>query len=266
MKIADFYKYKLKNDLTNKRFNYLKVLYRINYTGKYVYWMCVCDCGSLTKVDGSSLVGGRAKSCGCLRRELAARKFKTHGHSSDGKITRTYTIWTRMKSRCNNKNNKLVYHRYGGRGIKVCERWENSFENFLKDMGDAPDEMTIERIDNDRGYSPDNCKWATRQEQANNTSSNKYYDYNGESLTIAQISRIVGINRITITTRLRRGISFSDAVANKTKTKRLFTHDGMTMGIREWAEYLGIKRRALDSRLNRGWSVEKTLTTPIRGG
>ena len=129
-----------------------------------------------------------------------------HGHTRcDGWMSPTYRVWVAMRTRCNNPNHTL-YERYGGRGIKVCDRWNNSFVNFLSDMGERPEEMSIERIDNDKGYCPSNCKWATAREQQNNTSNNVVVSYKNQTHTLAEWSRILGIKHQTIRTRYRRGL------------------------------------------------------------
>lgn len=140
------------------------------------------------------------KSCGCYRvRELGLRST-THGLSK----SHVYAIWTCMKGRCHNPKSKRFYD-YGGRGIKVCERWYNSFENFLEDMGDRPSrEHSVERRDNNGDYEPNNCYWATKLIQANNKRNSRVIEFNGKSLTISQWARELGINVSMIDNRIRK--------------------------------------------------------------
>jgi len=163
---------------------------------------CICDCGAKRTVEVNSLKSGNTKSCGCLNRDNTINRNKTHEKSH----YKEYRHWAYMKSRCNNQNTHS-YHRYGGRGIVVCERWNNSFDDFLTEMGSMPgEEYTVERIDNDRGYEPSNCKWATMAEQAKNKSTVIKVEYNGEIKNIHDWSKELKIPLKTLCERYHKGL------------------------------------------------------------
>jgi hypothetical protein len=176
----------VKNE-TGKVYERLTVLERSD-NDKYgqATWLCKCSCGNLTTVTGALLRSGNTKSCGCLNldrvaemgkewgskhQHMATEAVTTHGHHKNGKPTRTYKTWQCMKQRCFNPN-APNYHLYGGRGITVCDRWKDSFENFLQDMGERPEGTTLDRINPFQSYTPDNCRWATPTQQNNNKRSN----------------------------------------------------------------------------------------------
>jgi len=129
-------------------------------------WVCKCDCGEWIATTAGALRAGRVQSCGCLVRETNQKLHQHHGHCTTTRISPTYRSWQSMRVRCSNPKS-ASYKNYGGRGIKVCERWQ-SFGNFLADMGERPTGLTLERINNEVGYEPHNCTWATRAEQARN--------------------------------------------------------------------------------------------------
>jgi hypothetical protein len=161
-------------------------------------WFCVCTkCGTTAKRTGDHL---RAQKNGMCNSCFLGQRI-THGHSFVGNISRAYNVWHSMKQRCLNKNN-AGYPIYGGRGITVCERWLN-FENFLADMGNPPEGTSIERKNNDGNYEPDNCRWATRMEQGNNRRDNRYVILNGQQLTVAQATRIIGYSTESLYRSLR---------------------------------------------------------------
>lgn len=159
------------------------------------FWLCRCECGNLTTVNGSNLRKGNTKSCGCL-----------HYRANGGSGTPEHRIWKDMKRRCYNPR-RPDYYLYGGRGITMCDRWRKSFVNFLADMGLKPfPEATIERVDNNGPYAPENCVWATRLEQARNKRTARLITYKGETKSLREWSQRAGVLESTIYYRLKRGV------------------------------------------------------------
>lgn len=176
-------------------FHKLKVIEGpISTKGKPIRYKVICDCGVTKTIASSSLkeIGG-TRSCGCLQKESARMlKFK-HGYSVS-KNPYLYRTWESMRRRCTNPRCH-EYKRYGGRGIAICARWD-TFENFLEDMGEKPSPShSLDRIDNNLGYSPDNCRWATKLEQVNNTRHNVYVNIQGITLTFAEWERKLGLRQ-----------------------------------------------------------------------
>lgn len=177
------------------------------------FLVCLCSCGTVAKIRRDGLLNGRSRSCGCLSRENAKIKSMRHGHAVDGEVSTEYSIWRGIKNRCMNKN-RHDWHRYGGRGIAVCERWAECFQNFLDDMGLRPSkDHTIDRINNNGNYEPSNCRWATKDQQYGNRSSSRLLTWGGESLCLAQWERRLGLGQNVIRTRLRRGWSIEKALS-----------------------------------------------------
>lgn len=169
--------------LIDRRFGILLV---ISYLGvastRRHMWLCYCDCGEWTAIRGENLRSGNSTNCGCLREVANRAAIRKHGLSH--KIPE-YAVWKSIRGRCNNPNDPS-YFNYGGRGIKICLRWDN-FAHFMTDMGRRPsDGHSLDRIDNNKGYSPDNCKWATRTEQNNNKRSNRSITYQGRTQNLQQ--------------------------------------------------------------------------------
>jgi len=188
-------------DLTGQRFEMLTVLERApNDNSGGTRWRCLCDCGGATIVTSGNLRHRKQKSCGCLRHKEAWNH--THGES---KYSRLYRIWTDMKTRCYNVNCK-AYSSYGGRKVLICDEWKNSYESF-KDWALAngySDDLSIDRKDNDLGYAPDNCQWATQTTQGNNRRSNRIIVVGGEKMTAAQAARALGVDYHAYMKRLYR--------------------------------------------------------------
>lgn len=167
-------------DLTGKKFNRLSVLHRATNRGRYVHWRCACDCGRRADVNSRDLVSGHTKSCGCYMVDDARQRFTKHGM----KGTKVYNAWVEMRRRCYTKSCK-AFKDYGGRGITVCERWQD-FSNFYEDMGTPPEKTSLDRIDNDGNYEAENCRWATRHQQNNNQRSNRMFEFGGARKSIGQ--------------------------------------------------------------------------------
>lgn len=197
-------------DLTGRKFGKLTVIKRVENTlSNKVNWLCKCECGKYSKVISSDLTKKGTKSCGCLT--------KKHGLTHH----RLYYIWQDMKARCYNLKQQR-YNRYGGRNIVVCDEWLNNFKSFYDwAMNNGyRDDLTIDRINNDGNYEPNNCRWATLIEQHNNTSRNRHLLYNGENLTIAEWSRKLNMTRNLIRDRLQAGWSVEKALTTPIKHKK----------------------------------------------
>lgn len=181
-------------DITGCIFSRLTVL---GFSGRNkhgnIFWFCRCDCGNITKISGSNLRNGTSSSCGCFRSEKVKERLIIHGKYKKSNISPEHNTWQSMLNRCLSPKNKQ-FHRYGGRGIQVCDRWKESFENFLADMGKRPEGKTLDRYpDNNGNYCPENCRWATRKEQQNNMSSNKELTFDGRIQNISQWANEAGI-------------------------------------------------------------------------
>lgn len=203
-----------------KQIHKLTLVEKTLVKGTTAKWLCRCDCGNSVEGFASNLYREHTKSCGCVRvaraqvTALAMQKANrengqpstTHGLSRSP----TYVVWSHMIDRCHNQNCDQYKH-YGGRGITVDPRWLE-FENFYADMGERPALMTLERIDNDKGYSKDNCMWATRKQQARNTRTNRLITFNGRTQTLVEWSEETGLNYKTLDTRLTNGWSIERAL------------------------------------------------------
>jgi len=187
-------------NLVNQRFGRF-IVKSFSHTSKnFAYWECLCDCGIIKIIRGNDLKTRRTLSCGCLGKERRHAANTTHGMSN----TPIFEVWCAIIQRCENPKHKS-YDRYGGRGIKVCDRWRNSFQAFHDDMGIRPKNTSIDRIDNNGDYEPSNCRWATKSEQSINTTRNIYITVNGITRTIREWERIQKFNAGIIGHRIRQG-------------------------------------------------------------
>ena len=190
-------------DLTGQRFGRLVVIKRAENQGKQTKWLCKCDCGNVVAVMGSRLRGNITHSCGCIQKEVARERSLKHG----GSTSKLRSVWKNMISRCYSKSDK-EYNRYGARGIRVCHEW-GEYGNFYKwaiSSGYNEDAKrgvcTLDRIDNNGNYSPENCRFVTMKEQSNNRRSNHIIDFNGESHTISEWADIIGIRPSALSRRI----------------------------------------------------------------
>lgn len=194
------------NNINNKDVSGLKteLLTAVKLVGKnnkgISLWECICDCGNISVVNIYNILSGHSKSCGCARFRT---KNNTHGLSESVE----FYIWTTLKQRCYNTKHPK-YKDYGERGITVCKRWLHSFENFISDMGVRPSKLqTIDRINNDKGYSPENCRWASSKEQGRNKRNNKIIETPWGNVPVSEAAEKSGLNYNTLISRVRRGES-----------------------------------------------------------
>lgn len=199
------------NEYVGRRYGRLTIIGDGGRRGKGIaYVVCRCECGSEKTVRLVHLKSGITASCGCLHRDRVTK----HGLSHSA----TWNAWAMMVQRCVNPACDS-FPRYGGKGITVCDRWLR-FENFLEDMGERPPEMTIERVNGERGYSPENCRWATRKEQARNRSTNLLVEIGGVAKCVAEWAEEYGINRKCVYQRIRNGWDPVDAITTPTRARR----------------------------------------------
>ncbi len=195
-------------DLTGQKFGRLTVISRDLSRRDRTLWICKCDCGNHTIIEGYCLRTGHTVSCGCYQKEKVSLSNTTHGLRN----SRIYKTWCNMKKRCYDTNNNR-YYIYGARGIKVCDEWIHSFENFYKDMGSTyKDELTLDRIDFNGNYCKENCRWATISEQENNKSNNHLITFNGETDTMMNMSKKYHLTYSTLKHRIQRGWNIKEAL------------------------------------------------------
>lgn len=257
-------------DLTGKRFGRLVVVDRaptkIQASGqRKTMWNCVCDCGARIITQMWCLRSGMSKSCGCFHRDSATAQSTVHGMSG----TPEHVVWAQMRERCRNPNSPS-WENYGGRGISVCDRWQE-FANFFADMGQRPSpKHSLERLDVNRGYEIGNCVWATKKTQARNTRRNHYITFNGETRCVAEWSELTGIGGPTIRFRLKEGWTVERALTTPAapippRRNGHLTFGGETMSVAAWARRYGMDRNTLHMRLTKyGWPLERALTEPVR--
>ena len=210
-------------DLTGQKFGKLTAIKRIRQkkykNGSHSYWLCRCECGNLTEVEVTHLKNGNTKSCGCLKKNRTMQN-STKKHYTGESSTRLYRVWIGMKTRCYNPK-AGNYKYYGAKGVSICEEWigDDGYRNFkswaLKNG--YKNELTIDRKDNNKSYSPDNCRWVTQKEQARNTSQVKMLEYKGEVRSIPEWAENVGISTECLKQRIKNGWSIEKCIETPSK-------------------------------------------------
>lgn len=250
------------------RFGKLTVIEQVeNNLSNESLWRCKCDCGKEKIIPSRRLNNNHGtRSCGCLREDVWKSNGKNlykHGLSR----TRLYKIWSGMHDRCCRKTDSQ-YKYYGGRGIKICDEWVNDFLSFYEwSMSNGySDNLSIDRIDVNGDYSPDNCRWADQLQQANNKRNNIVIEIDGVKKTLPEWARQLGTSKELAYTRIANGWNQKDAVTKKPKKTRMYEYDGVKHTSQEWAEITGLYDRTIvRQRVDKlGWSVEKAVTTPVR--
>lgn len=221
-----------------------------------------CSCGSgLIEKAKRHVVSGATQSCGC------GQGFYTHG----GVNTPEYGVWKAMKQRCYMPNSRM-FRFYGAKGVTVCDRWRDSFENFIKDMGPRPTAAhSIERVDVEQGYCPENCIWATRREQDRNRRNNVFVVYKGQRMVLADAAQASGISPKTLGKRVRAGCSPEtlfdppETTRRGPKTARTVMYQGQEMTLSDAAKASGISKVTLDGRIRKGWPEEQLFSPAVKG-
>lgn len=249
----------MKIKMIGKKFGRLTVLEELKERTKSreIKYKCLCDCGKYTNVRGSLLRNGEIKSCGCLQRETVTKINTKHGKSHN----KLYDTYNNMIQRCNNSNNSQ-YTNYGGRGIKVCDEWKNNFIAFYSwsmDNGYS-DGLTIDRIDNNGNYEPDNCRWVDYKTQNNNERSNVYITYKGMTKTLQQWSEYLNVDYGTIRTRHKKGWSDEECLFGKKQTFNVNKYNYVTNEIMD--SYSSIQCASFDNKISYG-TIYRQMTKNI---
>lgn len=242
-------------DMTGQEIDGLLCVCHLGNKGDKAVWEVRCRCGVLFEAAGSALRLRRRTSCPTCASKRRVELATKHGDVG----TLEYRAYNSMKTRCYNQKNKR-YDRYGGRGIKVCERWMESYQHFLADMGRKPTpEHSLERKDTDGDYCPENCIWATLTEQANNRSNNSRIEIGGVTKNITEWASLTGVHRTVILRRMKRGLTGAALIEKHSKPVIVF--NGATDTYAGWAARTGLARQTIAARLQKhGWPVERALT------
>lgn len=236
-------------------------------SGRHAKWECICDCGNICTVSSSHLRCGDTKQC----KECRDNNFKKSGIKHGLSKERLFSIWHGMAYRCYRINNKS-YKNYGARGIYICDDWGAGdtsdiaaylrFKEWALDNG-YDDTLSIDRIDVDGPYSPDNCRWATFEEQKQNKTNTVYVETDQGMEPLVSFIQKSELNPGTIRKRIRNGMSVDNAISTPAENGRFIEFDGKRQSIRAWALEVGMKPATLLGRINAGWEVERAITEPV---
>lgn len=216
-----------------------------------------CSCGTERFVKRSSVKRGASKSCGCLKAEVARQMMLKHGRSQDPSGS-AYATWSSMFARCYNPKSPS-YSDYGGRGIKICNRW-HKFENFLADMGERPRGTSIDRWPDKNGnYEPGNCRWATQTQQMYNTRRAHEIEIGDARATTADLAAASGVSIGRVRYRISRGMPPEKAMETGNLNERAVEFGGLSMSMAAWGRHLGLNRGTIEARIRRGKSIEEAL-------
>lgn len=206
-----------REDMIGRKFQrWLVLKYEKTLSNQKQYYLCKCDCGTIKIVSKEGLVRKSSNSCGCFMKESLTKKFLKHGKIN----TKEYRAWRAMQDRCYNNKTKQ-FKDYGGRGITVCKSWIGNFDQFYKDIGPSPTKNhSLDRIDNNKGYSKDNCRWATRNEQANNTTKNTVIIINGIKKNMKEWAKIIGVSCTCLAYRIKTGRTNDELLVKKLPNNR----------------------------------------------
>ena len=248
-----------KMDLTGQKINGILVLKKIGVNKRHKsIFLCKCFCGNEFICIGSNLKNGNTGSCGCLAKKVSRNNgLKNRKHNLTN--TRLFNIWHNMKQRCFDKNCKS-YKYYGNRGIIMCKDWKDNFINFYNwSVNNGYDNnLSIDRIDNNRNYEPSNCRWVNNKVQANNRRSNHIIEYNNQKHTLKEWSEILNIDYDKLKSKIR--YQDLDGIINNNylyKNKKYITYKNITKTVKEWSKILNISYSCLSARIRRNWDLDK---------
>lgn len=256
-------------DLTGHKYGRVTVVSYFGHKNGRTAWNCLCECGNTFVTTGDSLRTGKTSSCGCYRHEREVEANIKHGLKDHP----LYMVHQRMKGRCYNKNNKK-YKNYGARGIKVCDEWlgEDGFVNFYdwaikngfkeEKLPNGLNKYSIDRIDNDGNYEPNNCRWATNKEQARNRTTNIKITFNGKTKILVEWCEDLDIDYKLTLERINYGWDIEDAFFKAKGRIKYYDYNGKKLSLKDIAKITGLQEKTIKSRLDHKWDMEKIMMMP----